>query len=56
MNNQYLLGDEGTSNAIYIIRILFERVLEVQKDLYICFINYTNTFDRSSCRNKKNTG
>ena len=37
---------KGTSNAIYIIRTLVERALEVQKDVYLCFIDYTKAFDR----------
>ncbi|GFO36321.1 endonuclease-reverse transcriptase [Plakobranchus ocellatus] len=38
--------DQGTSNAIYILRTLIERALEVQKDVYLCFIDYTKAFDR----------
>ncbi|GFO14782.1 condensin complex subunit 3, partial [Plakobranchus ocellatus] len=38
--------DKGTSNAIYILRTLIERTLEVQKDVYLCFIDYTKAFDR----------
>ncbi|GFO13981.1 endonuclease-reverse transcriptase [Plakobranchus ocellatus] len=38
--------DKGTSNAIYILRSLIERALEVQKDVYLCFIDYTKAFDR----------
>ena len=37
---------KGTANAIYILRNLMERSLEVKKDLYICFIDYTKAFDR----------
>jgi len=37
---------KGTANAIYILRTLIERSLEVQKDLYLCFIDYTKAFDR----------
>ena len=29
---------KGTTNAIYILRTLLERALEVQKDVYLCFI------------------
>ncbi|GFO32139.1 RNA-directed DNA polymerase from mobile element jockey-like [Plakobranchus ocellatus] len=36
--------DKGTSNAIYILRTLIER--EIQKDVYLCFIDYTKAFDR----------
>ncbi|GFO30382.1 retrovirus-related pol polyprotein from type-1 retrotransposable element r2 [Plakobranchus ocellatus] len=38
--------DKGTSNAIYILRTLIERALKVQKDVYLCFIDYTKAFDR----------
>ncbi|GFN95634.1 endonuclease-reverse transcriptase [Plakobranchus ocellatus] len=38
--------DKGTSNAIYILRTLIERALEVQKGVYLCFIDYTKAFDR----------
>ncbi|GFO00845.1 endonuclease-reverse transcriptase [Plakobranchus ocellatus] len=38
--------DKGTSNAIYILRTLIERALEVQNDVYLCFIDYTKAFDR----------
>ena len=37
---------KGTANAIYMLRILIERALEVQKDVYLCFIDYTKAFDR----------
>ncbi|GFO16119.1 LINE-1 reverse transcriptase [Plakobranchus ocellatus] len=30
----------------YIMRTLIERALEVQKDVYLCFIDYTKAFDR----------
>ncbi|GFO27892.1 endonuclease-reverse transcriptase [Plakobranchus ocellatus] len=38
--------DKRTSNAIYILRTLIERALEVRKGLYLCFIDYTKAFDR----------
>ncbi|GFO02707.1 endonuclease-reverse transcriptase [Plakobranchus ocellatus] len=38
--------DRGISNAIYILQTLIERALEVQKDVYLCFIDYTKAFDR----------
>ena len=37
---------KGTINAIYMLRAIIERALEVQKDLYLCFIDYTKAFDR----------
>ena len=38
--------DKGTRNAIYMIRTLTERAIEIQKDLYLCFIDYTKAFDK----------
>ena len=37
---------KGTSNAIYTIRNVIERGMEKQKDIYICFIDYSKAFDR----------
>ena len=37
---------KGTVNAIYMIRTTIERALEVQKDLHLCFIDYTKAFDK----------
>ena len=39
------MRDKGTRNAIYTLRMLAERALEVQQDLYLCFIDYTKAFD-----------
>ena len=36
----------GTRNAIFTFRVLAERVIEVQKDLYICFVDYEKAFDK----------
>ena len=38
--------DAGTRNAIFILRMLSERAIEMQKDLYVCFIDYTKAFDK----------
>ena len=38
--------DTGTRNAIFILRNLCERSIEVNKDLYLCFIDYTKAFDK----------
>ena len=39
--------DKGTRNAnIYMLRPLTERAIEIQRDLYLCFIDYTKTFDK----------
>ena len=37
--------DTGTRNAIFIVRTLCERAIEVQHDLYLCFIDYAKAFD-----------
>ena len=36
----------GTGDAICQLRMMVERCLEMQKTLYICFIDYTKAFDR----------
>ena len=33
-------------NAIYMLRTLTERAIEIQRDLYLCFIDYTKAFDK----------
>ena len=38
--------DSGTRNAIWMVRMLSERAIEMQKDLYMCFIDYTKAFDK----------
>ena len=39
--------DKGTRNAIFTLSMLMERCIEVQKDLYICFIiDYSKAFDK----------
>ena len=37
---------KGTANAVYMLRTIIERALEVQKDVYLCFIDYTKAFDK----------
>ncbi|XP_063588673.1 uncharacterized protein LOC134765810 [Penaeus indicus] len=37
---------KGTANAIYILRNIIERSLEVQKNIYMCFKDYTKAFDK----------
>ena len=37
---------KGTINAIFALRMIIERALEVNKDIYLCFIDYTKAFDR----------
>ena len=33
------------ANGIFLLRNLMERAIEMQQDLYICFIDYTKAFD-----------
>ncbi|GFR75502.1 RNA-directed DNA polymerase from mobile element jockey-like [Elysia marginata] len=37
---------KGTTNAVYMLKMIIERALEMQKDIYLCFIDYTKAFDR----------
>ena len=37
---------KGTTNAIFIMRNLMERSIEVQKDIFLCFIDYSKAFDK----------
>ena len=36
----------GTGEGIFKLRTIFERTIAMQKDVYICFIDYTKAFDR----------
>ena len=36
----------GTANAIFALRTLAENVMKVQKNLFLCFIDYEKAFDR----------
>ena len=38
--------DKGTRNAIFTLSMLMERCIEMQKDLYMCFIDYSKAFDK----------
>ena len=40
------MKDKGTTNAIFIMRNLCERGIEMQKNLFLCFIDYEKAFDR----------
>ena len=39
------MPDRGTRNAIFVLRRLVERMIEKQKDVYVCFIDYSKVFD-----------
>ena len=43
--------DAGTRNAIFVLRMLSERAIEMQNDLYISFIDYTKAFDKVQHKN-----
>ena len=38
--------DKGAGNAIFMVRMLFERAVEMQQDLFLCFIDYSKAFDK----------
>ena len=40
------MPDKGTRNAIFTLRMLSERSIQHQQNLYICFIDYKKAFDR----------
>lgn len=40
------MKDKGTTNAIYVMRNFGERAIEMQKNLFLCFIDYEKAFDR----------
>ncbi|XP_023212595.1 uncharacterized protein LOC111615413 [Centruroides sculpturatus] len=36
----------GTVDALFAVRILLEKAIEMQKKLYICFVDYEKSFDK----------
>ena len=40
------VAGKGTRNAIFALRVLAERAIDVQKDLYVCFVDYEKAFDK----------
>src|SRR5438034_180842 len=40
------MNDTKTRNAIFILRNICERTIEVNKNLYLCFIDFTKAFDK----------
>ena len=40
------MKDAGTKKAICTLRMICERSIEMQKDIYLCFIDYTKAFDK----------
>ena len=39
------MSDKGIRNATFILRMLSKRAIEMQKDLFVCFIDYEKAFD-----------
>ena len=39
-------SDKGTRNAVLCLRMIMEKAIQKQKNLYICFIDYVKAFDR----------
>ena len=37
---------KGTSNALFSLRVITERAIEVQKDVFACFVDYEKAFDK----------
>ena len=37
---------KGPNNALFSLRVLTERALEVQKDVFVCFVDYEKAFDK----------
>ena len=40
------VADKGTTNAIFTMTMVTERCIEMQKDIYLCFIDYSKAFDK----------
>jgi len=39
-------ADKGTRNAIFVLRMMTERAIEMRKDVFVCYIDYAKAFDR----------
>ncbi|GFO04381.1 endonuclease-reverse transcriptase [Plakobranchus ocellatus] len=40
------MPDKGTRNAIFTLSMLMKRCIEMQKDIHLCFIDYSKAFDK----------
>ena len=38
--------DNGTQNAFFVLRRLAERFIEVQRDLFVCSVDYIEALDK----------
>ncbi|CAI9719980.1 Hypothetical predicted protein [Octopus vulgaris] len=44
---QFAFGkDAGTRNAIFVLRTITERAMEMQNDIFMCFADYTKAFGK----------
>ena len=39
------MKDKGTKNAIFVLRMLSERAIQMQQKMYLCFIDWKKAFD-----------
>ena len=39
------MKDKGTKNAIFVVRMLSERAIQMQQTMYLCFIDWKKAFD-----------
>ena len=39
-------ADCGTRNAVFILKVLSQRSIQMQTEIYLCFVDYTKAFDR----------
>ena len=39
-------SDFGTRNAVFVLKNIGQRSIEMQKDIYMCLMDYTKAFDR----------
>ena len=45
-SEQYgFMKDKGTKNAIFVLRMLSERAIQMQQTMYLCFVDWKKTFD-----------
>ena len=39
------MKDKGTKNAIFVLRMLSERAIQMQQTMYLCFVDWKKAFD-----------
>ena len=40
-----LMKNKGTKNAIFVLRMLSERAIQMQQTMYLCFVDWKKAFD-----------